>query len=77
MVFVDADMAFDEKYLEELVKPIQEGTEVGTAHGWEYVANDDHPLASAYGIIRLAYNENAPRGGVFRAIRKSVFLEHA
>lgn len=77
LVFVDADMAFDEKYLEELTKPIVNGSEVGTAHGREYVANKNHWLARAYGMIRLAYNEHTPRGGVFRAIKKDVFLSNA
>lgn len=54
-------MAFDKHYLEELVKPIQQGEEVGTAHGWEYIANKNHPIARAYGMIRLAYDPKHPR----------------
>lgn len=77
LVFVDADMAFDEAYLEELVKPIESWEEKWTAHGREYIANEEHPIARAYGIIRLAYNEKEPRGGVFRAIKKDIFLSNA
>lgn len=74
LVFVDADMAFDERYLEELIKPIETGKETGTAHGREYIANKHNRIARAYGLIRLAYDENNQRSGVFRAIRKDVFL---
>ena len=28
-------------------------------------------------MIRLAYNPEQPRGGVFRAIKKDVFLQNA
>lgn len=77
LVFVDADMSFDEKYLEELTASIRSGEEVWTAHGREYIANEDHPLARAYGIIRLAYHEDEPRGWVFRAIKKDVFLNNS
>lgn len=76
LVFVDADMSFDRRYIAELVKPIVHGDEVWTSHGREYVANEHHPIARAYGIIRLAYNEQQPRWGVFRAIKKDVFLSH-
>lgn len=67
-------MAFDENYLAELIKPIEDGTEAGTAHGREYIANKHHRIARAYGLIRLAYDENNQRSGVFRAIRKDAFL---
>ncbi|HMY80346.1 MAG TPA: glycosyltransferase family 2 protein [Candidatus Absconditabacterales bacterium] len=75
LIFIDADMVFDKKYLEELIKPIVEGKEIGTAHGWEYVANKDHAIARAFSLIRLSYNPKDKRSGVFRAIRKEVFIE--
>lgn len=75
LVFVDADMVFDEHYIEELIKPIVEGKEVGTAHGREYVANKNHPIARAFSLVRLSYNPQIPRGGVFRAIRKDAFSQ--
>lgn len=75
LVFVDADMIFDKNYLETLVKPIMEGKEVWTAHGWEYVANKNHPIARAFSLIRLSYDPKLPRSWVFRAVNKDIFLK--
>ncbi|HMT26874.1 MAG TPA: glycosyltransferase [Candidatus Absconditabacterales bacterium] len=75
LVFVDADMMFDQKYLEELIGPIENHKEIGTAHGREYVANRNNPIARAFSLIRLQYDDKQKRGGIFRAILKSKFQE--
>lgn len=75
LVFVDADMMFDKHYLEKLVQPIIDQKEIGTAHGWEYVANKNNPIARAFSLIRLSYNSKNPRSWVFRAISKEIFLK--
>lgn len=75
LVFVDADMMFDVYYLEELIKPIMVWDEIGTAHGWEYVANKDNKIARAFSLIRASYNPQQVRWWIFRAIRKDVFLQ--
>ncbi len=75
LVFVDADMMFDIYYLEELIKPIVQWDELGTAHGWEYVANKDNKIARAFSLVRASYDSKQVRWWVFRAIRKDIFLE--
>lgn len=61
LVFVDADMVFDKKYIEELIKPILDKKEIGTAHGREYVANKDNSIARAFSLIRLSYDPQRSR----------------
>jgi len=74
LILIDADMSFDENYLKYLIKPIVNGTEFGTTHGVERVANLDNVWARSWSIDRLP---NPPlRTAVFRAIKKSVFLKH-
>lgn len=75
LVFVDADMMFDRKYIEELMKPIIDGNEVGTSHGREYVANKNNKIARAFSLVRSCYNPKITRWWIFRAIRKDKFLE--
>lgn len=54
-VFIDADMYFDIRYLEELIKPIQEGREIGTSHGTELIGNPENKLARAWSINRIPH----------------------
>lgn len=75
LVFVDADMMFEKKYLNELMKPIIDGSEVGTSHGREYVANKDNKIARAFSLVRSYYNPKITRWWIFRAVRKDKFLE--
>ncbi|MGE5215376.1 MAG: glycosyltransferase family 2 protein [Chloroflexota bacterium] len=81
LVISDADMTFEEHYVEKLVSPIVEGKAVATV-GWdEYVANWENPWARCQCFFenlperrRLSYQ--CPRDSdVFRAIRKDIFLE--
>lgn len=73
LVFVDADMYFDKNYLKQLIQPIVNGKEMGTAHGKELVGNPENKLAIARCINRIPYPEK--RSGVYRAIKKKVFLD--
>ncbi|HSX49219.1 MAG TPA: glycosyltransferase, partial [Candidatus Saccharimonadales bacterium] len=79
LVFVDADMTFDSKFLQNLVKPIEKNITKGTFSKDEYVANWDNAWARCWNI-----NENLPEKRrlpsnypdhqkVFRAILKSEF----
>jgi glycosyltransferase involved in cell wall biosynthesis len=79
LVFVDADMTFSKTFLEDLVKPIQDGKSKGTFSKLEYVANWNNRYSRfwnyAKGIyeprsIPADYPETAP---VFRAILKTEF----
>lgn len=79
LVFVDADMIFDQNFLFELTKPIKDKLTKGTFTKSEYVSNWDNVWAKCWnynqGIkekIRIPkeYPNTAP---VFRAILKSEF----
>lgn len=81
IVFVDADMTFDKKFLEKLTLPIKKGKSKGTYNSREYVSNWENSWARSWN-----YNENNPgksrlRPGEkedsedFRAILKSEFLK--
>lgn len=81
LVFVDADMVFNEDFLQDLVAPIILGMAKGTFSREEYVANWSSKIAKFWqynrGIfddkmIGKEYQEKAP---VFRAILKSEFLK--
>ncbi len=72
LVFVDADMALDRRYIEELVRPIREQGAIGSCHDVERIANGLNPVARCWG-------EKRPRLGdgysfVFRAIRRDAFM---
>jgi len=79
LVFVDADMRFQPKFLEELTEPIREGKSKGTFSKSEFIGNWDNLWARFWnyqkGIyepraIPADYPETAP---VFRAILKTEF----
>lgn len=79
LVFVDADMTFDEKFIEELIKPIVEGKTIGTFSKNEFVSNTNNIWSKCWSINRgLNPNrmipENYPnQAPVFRAILKEEF----
>lgn len=50
LVFVDADMTFDKRFLHDLVKPIIEGKTRGTTSKEEYVKNWDNIWARCWNI---------------------------
>ncbi len=79
LVFVDADMTFDENFLDNLVRPIESESSKGTFSKDEYVANWDNTWARCWNINEgweekrrhpLNYSDHQP---VFRAILKSEF----
>lgn len=79
LVFVDADMTFDENFLEKLTEPIRKGLVKGTFSKEEYVANWGNPWARCWNINenwveKRRHPENYPdTQPVFRAILKSEF----
>ena len=78
LVFVDADMEFDQDFLAQLLKPILTGKAKGTWSGQEFVKNWHNPWARCWN-----YNQNRRTSRmigrskgqrkVFRAILKSEF----
>lgn len=79
LIFVDADMTFDEDFVKDLIAPILKGNSVGTFSKNEMVKNKDNIWSICWNINRGAprdkmlpdnYPDHAP---VFRAILKSEF----
>lgn len=79
IVFVDADMTFDEDFLLNLIKPIEEGSAKGTFSKEEYVSNWENVWARCWNINqgweeKRRHPKNYPdKQKVFRAILKSEF----
>lgn len=73
IVLVDADMYFDKEFLKNLIAPILNWEEIGTAHGVEKVGNPENIRAKTRCLDRIP---NPPkRSGVYRAIRRDIFLD--
>ncbi len=72
VVFVDADMEFNEDYIEKLVKPILDNQTIGTNHPEEIVKNKDNIWSKCWGRRITTF-----QGGfaIFRAIKRNRFLE--
>jgi len=79
LVFVDADMTFDEKFLEKITEPIRNNLSKGTFSKEEFVSNWENPWAKCWNINEgweekrrhpKNYPDNQP---VFRAILKNEF----
>jgi len=79
LVFVDADMTFDSKFLQELIEPILEAKAKGTFSKNEYVSNWRNRWARCWNINEgWESGRRHPKGypdkqKVFRAILKSEF----
>lgn len=79
LVFVDADMTFDENFLAKLIAPIVKDNLIGTFSKDEYLANKDNVWAVCWNINRglpkyKMHPDNYPNTQkVFRAIQKRVF----
>lgn len=80
LVFVDADMTFDRKFINKLTQPIVSSKTKGTFSKWEYVSNWENVWAKCWNInqnwpSRRRHPSNQPnKQKVFRAILKSEFL---
>lgn len=79
LVFVDADMTFDEDFLEKLVEPIKKGEKKGTFSNEEYVSNWNNLWARCWSINegwekKRRHPKDYPNEQeVFRAILKKEF----
>lgn len=79
LVFVDADMTFDENFLKKLTTPITKGKVFGTFSKEEYVSNWENALPRCWSVNegwekRRRHPKNYPdTQPVFRAILKSEF----
>lgn len=75
LVFIDSDMTFQRDYIKNLISPILSNKKVvGTTHDYEVVKNIDNIWSRCWGRIRVS-KESAHKIKIFRAIRKSIFLE--
>jgi len=73
LVFIDADMVLDKKYIERIVMPIMLGETISTTHTTEYILNIKNPWVKVQGQkVKKIYGKEA--GEAFRAIRKDFFL---
>lgn len=81
LVFVDADMSFDNKFLDMLTKPIRAGKAIGTFSKYEYVSNKNNVWSKCWNINKnlpanKMHKDNYPdTQPVFRAILKREFLK--
>ncbi|OGY18473.1 MAG: hypothetical protein A2900_03575 [Candidatus Chisholmbacteria bacterium RIFCSPLOWO2_01_FULL_50_28] len=81
LVFVDADMTFDRRFIDRLSAPIRDGKTVGTFSKEEIVSNLNNRFARYWSLNRgFAEGRMHPKNypdtqPVFRAIRKEKFLE--
>lgn len=79
LVFVDADMVFDENFLQRLTEPIRKDLAKGTFSKEEYVANWENVWARCWNInegweVKRRHPPNYPgHQPVFRAILRSEF----
>lgn len=79
LVFVDADMVFDKKFIEMLIRPIRSNGVVGTFSKYEYVLNKDNIWSKCWNINKgLPFDRMHPtdypdKQPVFRAILKREF----
>ncbi len=75
LVFVDADMTFRRDFLEKLIKPIEEGKEIGTEN-LQISNNPKNIWSRCWGLYlnnEPFKGEKGKRGMIFRAILKSKF----
>lgn len=74
IVLVDADMYFDKEFLKNLIAPILNWEEIGTAHGVEKVGNPENIRAKTRCLDRIPNVQE--RCVLYRAILKSEFLKN-
>lgn len=81
LIFVDADMEFDKKFIEKLIIPILNEKIIGTFSKEEYVLNKNNLWSKCWNINKkLPYDRMHPLNypdeqNVFRAILKKDFLK--
>lgn len=79
LVFVDADMVFDQDFIKKLTRPIKEKKAIGTFSKEEYILNKDNMWSKCWNINRgLPIDRMHPKNypdtqPVFRAILKKEF----
>lgn len=72
LVFIDADMVFDKRYISGLVAPVVAGKAIGAFHDREIVKNRHRIWARSFSINRV--EQPAKTSGVFRAVLRKPFL---
>lgn len=81
LVFMDADMTFDKKFIEKLTKPIRSGYAIGTFSKNEMVLNKKNIWSKCWNFNKgLPFDRMHPKNypdtqSVFRAILKKAFLK--
>lgn len=75
LILIDADMTFDKDYIKNLIDPILKDKKlIGTTHDYEIVPDIKNIWSRCWGKIRVS-KEESKKITIFRAIRKSKFLE--
>jgi len=83
LLFLDADMYFDRRYVELLVTPMLDGTAFATCHATELVANPENLWSRCWqaraGLppdrrVRLSDEELAAGSPIYRALRRADYL---
>ncbi|MBI3485820.1 glycosyltransferase family 2 protein [Candidatus Daviesbacteria bacterium] len=81
LVFVDADMTFDKKFISNLIKPILSKKAIGSFSKDEFVLNKTNIWSKCWNVNKnLPFNKMHPKNypdeqAVFRAILKKEFLK--
>ena len=75
LILIDADMTFDKDYIKNLTTPLFKDKKlIGTTHDYEIVPDLKNIWSRCWGKIRVS-KEESKKVTIFRAIRKSKFLE--
>ena len=72
LIFIDADMVFDKRYVAGLIAPVVGGKAIGAFHDREIVKNRHRLWARSFSINRVEHP--AKTSGVFRAVLRKPFL---
>jgi glycosyltransferase involved in cell wall biosynthesis len=81
LCFLDADISYSTKYIEQLIKPILDKREIGTFNKKEFVENTNNIWSNCWAInsdydVTKRQPENIPdKLPLFRAIKKKEFIK--
>jgi len=76
LVFVDADMVFDENFIRDLIAPIEQHKTIGTFSKEEYLLNRDNIWAICWNINRYIINGWRLNREVYERILPTYYPDH-